>query len=147
MKNLMGLLVVAGMTVANASYAAGDIDAGRVLSTSCTACHGADGMSVSEQFPNIAGQKESYLAAQLGKYKSGQRADDIMTAIVGPLTVQNINDLAAYYASNSAVAKYSFAQETLAIPYVDVGGIIYNLEMSLDSLEGLVFSVSSLQER
>ncbi len=85
--------------------------------------------------------------SQLKKYKSGQRADDTMAAIVGPLTEQNILDLAAYFSSNSAVASYSFAQETLAIPYVDVGGTIYNIEMSLDSLEGLVFSVSKLQER
>ncbi|HIG64132.1 MAG TPA: cytochrome c [Methyloprofundus sp.] len=147
MKKIIGLLVFTSVAVLNTVQAGGDVESGRTLSTSCSACHGNDGMSASELFPNIAGQKESYLVSQLKKYKSGQRADDTMAAIVGPLTEQNILDLAAYFSSNSAVASYSFAQETLAIPYVDVGGTIYNIEMSLDSLEGLVFSVSKLQER
>ncbi|GFO72048.1 hypothetical protein BJAS_P1960 [Bathymodiolus japonicus methanotrophic gill symbiont] len=124
--------------------AEGDIETGRALSTQCTACHGNDGMSASEQFPNIAGQKESYLAAQLTKYKVGERTDPTMSAIVGPLNEQNILDLAAFYASNSAVANFDFNTLVLTIPYVVVGDASFNVEMSLDDIDALLFSVKSL---
>lgn len=146
MKKLIGLLAVAGLITGNAVQAQGDIENGHKLSTQCSACHGTYGMSPSEQFPNIAGQKESYLAAQLNKYKSGDRKDLFMQAIVGPLNEQDILDLAAYFASNSAVASFSFETQMLSIPYVDVGGITYGVEMSLDDIDNLVFSVKSLEE-
>lgn len=146
MKKLIGLLAVAGLISSNAIQAQADIENGRMLSTQCTACHGTDGISLSEQWPNIAGQKESYLAAQLNKYKSGERKDPTMSAIVGPLNEQGILDLAAYYASNSAVASFSFETQLLTIPYVDVGGATFGVEMSLDDINNLVFSVKSLEE-
>lgn len=116
------------------------------MSTSCSACHGNEGISNSEQWPNLAGQRESYLVTQLQKYKSGDRKDPTMFAIVGPLNEQNILDLAAYYSSNSPVANYSFADETLTIPYVSVGDMIYRVKMTLDSLENLSFFVTELEE-
>ena len=146
MKNLMGLLAVASIALINTAQAEGDIETGRELSTQCSACHGTGGMSNSEQWPNIAGQKESYLIKQLENYKSGARKDTTMEAIVGPLNDQNMQDLAAYFASKSAVASYSFDDETLAIPYVDVGGTMFKVEMSLDSLEDLSFSVTNLEQ-
>ena len=54
--------------------------------------------------------------------------------------------MAAYFASNSAVASYSFEKEILYIPYVEVGGTNFNVEISLDSLDGLIFSVIPLEE-
>ena len=55
MKNLMGLLAVTSIALINTAQAEGDIEKGRELSTQCSACHGTDGMSNSEQWPNIAG--------------------------------------------------------------------------------------------
>lgn len=146
MKKLIGSIAIAGLVTGNVVQAQGDIENGRALSTSCSICHGTDGMSPSEAFPNIAGQKESYLAAQLTKYKSGDRKDPTMSVIVGPLDPQSILDLAAYYASNSAVASFSGETQMLSIPYVDVGGTTYGVEMSLDDINNLVFSVKSLKE-
>lgn len=148
MKNLVGLLAVSSLCLINVAHAEGDIENGRALSTSCTnsGCHGADGMSSSEAVPNLAGQKESYLIKQLEKYQSGERSDGTMEAIAGPLSAQDREDLAAYFAANSSVAVYSFDEETLSIPYVDVGGAMYNVEMALDSFDGLIFSVSHLEE-
>ena len=146
MKKLIGTLIFASIALANTAQAEGNIENGRALSTSCSACHGNDGMSNSEQWPNLAGQKESYLAAQLTKYKTGDRKDPVMAAIVGPLNEQNILDLAAYFASNSAVASFSFDTQLLSIPYVEVGEISYAVGMSLDYINNLVFSVKTLQE-
>ena len=147
MKKFIGILAFTSIALGNTVQAEGDIETGRALSTSCSACHGTNGMSTSEQYPNLAGQRESYLVKQLENYQSGDRADPTMQALVGPLNAQDIQDLAAYYASNTAVASYSFDTETLAIPYVDVGGTLFNVEMSLDSLETLTFSVTNLEER
>ena len=145
MKNLLGLIALTSLAFINTAQAEGNIENGRALSTSCSACHGTNGMSTSEQYPNIAGQRESYLIKQLENYQSGDRADPTMQALVGPLNAQDIQDLAAYFASNSAVASYSFDTETLAIPYVDVGGTLFNVEMSLDTLEPIVFTVTGLE--
>ncbi|NOQ13815.1 MAG: c-type cytochrome [Methyloprofundus sp.] len=147
MKNLIGLLAMTGIALMNPAQAEGDIEAGRALSTQCSGCHGVYGMSPSEQFPNIAGQKESYLSAQLRKYKSGDRNDLTMRAIVGPLSEEDMLNLAAYFSSTSSVARYSFDTETLMIPYVDVAGVMFKVEMLLDSLEELTFSVTHLEER
>ena len=147
MKKIMGLLAITGISLINTAQAAGDIENGRALSIQCSACHGNDGMSNSEAWPNLAGQKKSYLAAQLTKYKSGDRTDSTMSALAGPLTDGDIDDLSAYYASQTTVASFSFDTQVLSIPYVKVGDTTYSVEMLLDSLEGLVFSVSNLEER
>ena len=147
MKNLINILAFTSIALASTVQAEGDIETGRELSTQCSACHGNDGMSNSEQWPNIAGQKESYLVAQLKKYKDGSRQDPTMSAIVGPLTDDNINDLSAYYASQTAVASFSFETQLLSIPYVIVGDSIFDVEMMLDDGNNLIFSVKTLQER
>lgn len=145
MKKVIGLLVCSSLALINTAQAEGDIENGRALSTSCSACHGAYGMSSSEQFPNIAGQKEAYLVSQLLKYQSGDREDPTMSVIVGPLDSDDINDLAAYFASNSSVATFSFETNILAIPFVDVGGLMYSVEMSADS--NFNFSLTDAEER
>lgn len=147
MKNFIGLLAFTSIALINTAQAEGDIETGRALGIQCSACHGTDGMSTSEQFPSIAGQKESYLIKQLEQYQSGERTNPAMEIIVAPLKAQDIKDLAAFFASNSAVASYSFEKEVLSIPYVDVGGTKFNVEMSLDSLDDLIFSVTHLEER
>ena len=83
---------------------AGDVAAGKVKSAMCSACHGADGISVSPTYPNLAGQKEMYLVQQLNNFNSGVREDPIM----GPMSMEvsdvDIEDIAAYYASLSDLA-------------------------------------------
>ena len=144
MNKFIGFLAISSFALGSTVLAEGDIETGRALSTQCSACHGNDGMSNSEQWPNIAGQKESYLAAQLTKYKTGERTDPVMSAIVGPLNEQNILDLSAFYASNSAVANFDFNTLVLTIPYVVVDDTSYNVEMTLDDVNALIFSVKSL---
>lgn len=147
MKDFIGLLVFSGIVLTGTAHAAGDIEVGRELSTQCSTCHGAYGLSNSEQFPNIAGQKESYLITQLEKFQAGERDDLTMQAIAGPLSAQNIQDLAAYFASNSSVASFSSATGILTIPYVDVANDTYYVEMLLTSPADLAFSVSTLENR
>ena len=77
----------------------GDAKAGKQRSLACTACHGTDGNSQVAQFPKIAGQVPGYISQQLMKFKSGERANPIMSGLVGALSEQDMADLDAYYSS------------------------------------------------
>ncbi|MBS9782145.1 MAG: cytochrome c [Gammaproteobacteria bacterium] len=101
MKKLVLLATAAMMTV---TYAA-DIEAGKAKSTVCGACHGANGISITPIYPNLAGQKEQYLAKQIKAFKDGSRTDATMKPMVAPLTDEDIANLAAYYASLPADGK------------------------------------------
>jgi cytochrome c553 len=81
----------------------GDPEVGKKKSTPCAACHGANGVSVGPEFPNLAGQYEDYLETALRHYKNGKRKNPIMTAQVANLSQKDIMDLAAYFASQNAL--------------------------------------------
>jgi cytochrome c553 len=78
---------------------AGDLKAGRAKALMCQACHGLDGLSKVPDAPNIAGQTEPYLVAQLQAFKTGARKNDAMSVVAPSLSDQNIEDLAAYYSA------------------------------------------------
>ena len=82
------------------SATAADIEAGKAKSTTCQACHGADGNGTQDpQYPKIGGQYADYLAKALKDYRSGERANVIMAGFAGTLSDQDIADLAAFYAA------------------------------------------------
>ena len=83
----------------------GSIEAGRTKSVTCAACHGADGNSVSPDWPSLAGQHASYIVRQLQAFKSGERQDVTMTVFAMMLSDQDMLDLAAYFASADATPK------------------------------------------
>ena len=90
-----GFLLTASASVS----AAGDVKAGRAGALMCQACHGLDGLSKTPDAPNIAGQTEPYLIAQLQAFKSGARKNDAMSVVVPPLSDKDIEDLAAYFSA------------------------------------------------
>ena len=81
--------------------AAGDAEAGKNKSTTCVACHGADGNSSVPNFPKLAGQSANYIVKQLTDMKSGARTVPEMAAFLPGLSDQDIQDLAAYYSEQS----------------------------------------------
>jgi cytochrome c553 len=78
---------------------AGDVKAGRAKALMCQACHGIDGLSKTPDAPNISGQIEPYIVAQLKAYKSGLRKNDAMSVIAPALSDTDIEDLAAYFSA------------------------------------------------
>lgn len=80
---------------------AGDAEKGQALSGTCAACHGMDGNSVNPIWPSLAGQHEGYLARQIKLFKSGDRVNAMMAPMVAGLSDQDIEDLAAYFASQT----------------------------------------------
>jgi cytochrome c553 len=78
---------------------AGDVKAGLAKALMCQACHGLDGLSKVPDAPNIAGQTEPYIVAQLHAYKSGARKNDAMSVVAPALSDTDIEDLAAYFSA------------------------------------------------
>ncbi len=71
----------------------------------CSNCHGADGNSVSPNFPRLAGQQPAYLVAQLENFRSHHRSDpegfEYMWGISHKLTDDQIKGLAEYFAKQA----------------------------------------------
>lgn len=65
----------------------------------CQACHGAAGISIAPDIPNLAGQKTTYLSRQLEAFKASTRKNDLMAAIASQLTTDDIKVLASYWSS------------------------------------------------
>ena len=77
---------------------AGDAAAGAQKSAVCGACHGATGSSINPEWPNLAGQHEGYIAAQLALFKQGLRDNVLMMPMASALTDQDMQDLGAHFA-------------------------------------------------
>jgi cytochrome c553 len=93
---LASLAVAAGGGIAGAA----NLQAGRALvRRTCYACHGLHGISSMSLYPNLAGQKRKYLAAQLRAFRDGSRRNPIMSLIAAHLTNAQIRDVSAYFAS------------------------------------------------
>lgn len=101
-------ILACGLLLAvSAPALAGNPVAGQKKSQTCVACHGPDGNSATADFPKIAGQHYDYLVKALKDYKSGARKNAIMAPMAQPLSVRDIEDLAAFYSSQKGlVTKY-----------------------------------------
>ncbi|MCH9697997.1 MAG: cytochrome c [Gammaproteobacteria bacterium] len=73
--------------------------AGKKKAKNCASCHGKKGKSASPGFPNLIGQYETYLIHALQQYRSGNRTNPMMTGMAAALSDEDIEDIAAYYAS------------------------------------------------
>ena len=96
---LGALTSVSLLAASGGGCAAGDVKAGRAKALMCQACHGLDGLSKVPDAPNIAGQIEPYLVAQLQAFKSGVRNNEAMSVVIKSLSDQDIEDLAAYFSA------------------------------------------------
>jgi cytochrome c553 len=80
----------------------GDAAAGKVLaSKNCAACHGETGITSNPAWPRIAGQKSGYLVNVLKSFRGGLRKDPMMSGVVRGLSDADIDNLAAFYATQS----------------------------------------------
>ena len=67
----------------------------------CSTCHGPQGISVSPDFPNLAGQTQQYLQAQLKAFRDHSRADPHAQAFMWGMAAQlpdsKIDEIAKYF--------------------------------------------------
>ena len=73
--------------------------AGKSEAALCGACHGAEGMSVATNVPNLAGQHYEYLMEQLIAYKEGTRKNGVMNELIRPMSLEQLQNIAAYFSS------------------------------------------------
>ena len=106
MKNL----IIPAMLLSTASLffplgsanAAGDVAAGKVKAYTCTGCHGIPGYNnvyPTYKVPKIGGQNYEYLTLALKAYRDGERDHPTMDLQAQALSDQDIEDVAAYFAS------------------------------------------------
>ena len=80
-----------------------DLAKGQATSTTvCAACHTNDGSRGSPANPILQGQHPEYLVKQLSEFKSGKRANPIMSGMAATLGDADMKNVAAFYASKTA---------------------------------------------
>lgn len=99
------MLTIIGLTGLEAHAQTGSIEAGQTKSVTCSACHGADGNSVTPMWPSLAGQSAPYIVRQLQAFRNGQRTDAGMRGFASTLSDQDMLDIAAYYAARTMTPK------------------------------------------
>ena len=95
------LTLVAMLGWTGSVNAAGTVEAGQAKSATCMACHGMDGNSANPEWPSLAGQHPSYILKQLKQFKAGERQNALMSPMAMILADQDMEDLAAYFASQT----------------------------------------------
>lgn len=105
MNRILTIAVAAAMAFGiSSAQAKGNAEAGKAKAAQvCAACHGPDGNKpTGPDFPVLAGQYPDYLKKALADYKSGKRNNPIMKGFAATLSVQEMDDLAAWFASQSS---------------------------------------------
>ena len=90
------------LVLATPAYAEGDAAKGKVKSITCMGCHGIPGYHnayPNYPVPRVGGQHTEYIVAALKAYKSGRRGHKTMQAQAVSLSEQDMQDIAAYFAS------------------------------------------------
>jgi cytochrome c553 len=82
-----------GETVAAGGSSAPSLEA----TTTCIACHGQNGISLSPTWPTLAGQHEDYLVHALNQYRNGERTDAVMAPMAAALSDDDVALLAKFY--------------------------------------------------
>ena len=93
---LLGVLLFSGSAIAD------DIAKGQEIARSCIMCHGVNGESRIEAYPSLRGMNEQVFIDAMFAYKAGEKEGNLaglMRSQVMHLSDEDINNLAAYYAS------------------------------------------------
>jgi cytochrome c553 len=100
MKTMIKILLSLGVyLLLTVNLYAADISEGEKKAKECIVCHGLKGISKEATYPNLAGQQTAYLVAQLQAFKQGTRIDPMMQPLAKQLSLADMNNLAAYFAS------------------------------------------------
>lgn len=87
----------------------------QLVRTRCALCHGADGQSLSPQYPKLAAQSPEYLIKQLFNFKTGQRPSTVMQEMTNTLTAAEIRVLADYFSRQPSAPQLNTDLELAAV--------------------------------
>ena len=119
---LCGLVMVhgsvAGITASETGKQIAEQGAANASAVACAACHGTDGGgNDASGFPRLAGLNAAYLEKQLLSYRDGSNKNPVMASMAASLSLEEIKEVAAYYADLDAV---SHATAPAGVP-IDTG--------------------------
>lgn len=100
-----GLFVLASIILSPAIAGAANVGAGKQKSMQCAVCHGANGIAVNPDAPNLAGEMPGYIERQLKAFRSGARKHEQMSIIASGLSDEDIGDLAAWFSAIKITAQ------------------------------------------
>jgi len=117
LKTIAGLFVLMALPMlANAENEPASLTPDSIHIQRCSACHYVDGKSPGAEFPNIAGQYESYLIRALKLFKENKRDSDAMELIASLHKQQELVIMANYFARQPPASSPSIVSpdQTLA---------------------------------
>ncbi len=126
MRSINSFLITAlsAAFVAGSALAAGpapqaakpDLAKGEAIYTqACVACHAADGNSTTPVNPKLSQQHPEYLIKQLQEFKSGKRANAVMSGMVAALSDDDMRNIAYWLASKPAKPGFAKEKDTVAL--------------------------------
>lgn len=94
------IAALAGMLLQALPSNAADLAQGKLkVQQVCQTCHGVGGMAPMAGVPNLGGQKEEYLIAQLRAFRASRRQHAQMSIIAQGLSDADIENVAKWYSS------------------------------------------------
>ncbi|RJX73849.1 cytochrome c [Vibrio sinensis] len=93
-------LACAGFSISFGVYADNKFNLGKEKAKVCMTCHGVNGISSIQSYPNLRGQKMSYLITSLKSYQSRERTGGLavlMQQQADALSDEDMSDIAYYY--------------------------------------------------
>lgn len=98
-KKILIVVATGWFAAAGSAQAAGDAAAGKTKAiATCKSCHGEKGEGVAKN-PKLTGKTEADMVQSMKDYKSGAKPNPIMKALMAKMSDQEIENVAAYYAS------------------------------------------------
>jgi cytochrome c553 len=74
------------------------VEAGKKAAQPCGGCHGETGVSKIPGMPNLVGFDPKYLVTAMRAYKSGQRKNEVMKALIAKVSDADMDNIALYFA-------------------------------------------------
>ena len=123
MKRIMAVATMLAAVAAVAAEPPFKGDAGKaqgIVNQVCAACHAADGNSQIAVNPKLAGQIPEYLHKQLMNFKpaggkKAERSNPVMAGMVGNLSSEDMRNLAAYFAGQTAKPGAAKSKDLVAL--------------------------------
>lgn len=125
MKSIASTLItaVAAALVAGSAFAAApaapakpDLAKGEAAyGAVCAACHAADGNSTTPVNPKLSQQHPEYLTKQLQEFKSGKRANAVMSGMVAALSDDDMRNISYWLASKQAKPGFAKDKDTVLL--------------------------------
>lgn len=120
-----------GLLASSTLWAAGPTPAA-MISNTCAGCHGTMGTSAGPSNPTIGGETQGYIAAQMKKFKSGERPSTIMGKLAKAYSDEDFAAMDEYFTK----AKFGRSKQAVDTKKVAAGKKLHEENCKKCHLEG-----------